>query len=608
MSGWGDEEIVQIPKKQTQNQHQKQQQQGQKVIYQPKQQQQSNSSGGGYQKRFFNAKKEKPEEQKANEPVFDPAQDKGQKQVIFRSKQGVFLSNYYLPSSKDKPEFLQKLEEPAEHIKISADQKYVLISGFKFVIVYDLLNKKVVSKIDQLNSVQNIEISKTQKYIQFVDRMDKDQFQIYLVTFPEMQPIKTFQDQVFVKENWPPIKLTDDDNLFFKYHYHKQVINLFKFAENSKIEVVRQYSVGVVDHFTVAPGNLNNPIFTVCSCEKQKGFNTVQGKIQLYEYNNLKPIVYQKLDKAQEITGQWSPEGTYLLVKVESMQDTSNQSYYGENRLYYFHVEDKKFEQVPTFKGPVHDYKISPDSKYFCVISGFIPSQSVLFNNKCQPEFEFGKHYKNVCVISPQSRFIVLAGFGNLNGEVEIWDIKLKKKVGQCKSSTAANCQWSADGQKFMTQVITPRLRVDNNFKIFKYDGTLLHKANFNDTELYEVQWINLENKSYEDQAPSPTALKKFDEKNQEKQQQQEKQVYRPPGGGSSFAEQMRAQREAQNSGQGREIKKAEELGKNLQGNGSFQKPGQSQSTAAPKQKKKRIRKKDMDKMESGLQGEENNL
>lgn len=104
-----------------------------------------------------------------------------------------------------------------------------------------------------------------------------------------------------------------------------------------------------------------------------------------------------------------------------------------------------------------------------------------------------------------------MAGFGNLNGEIDIWDIKARKQVGKCKSSSASSCLWSNDGRKFMTGVVTPRLRVDNNFKIFKYDGTLLHKSNFNDTELYEVLWYNDNNQVYEDRPASPG--KEFDEK-----------------------------------------------------------------------------------------------
>jgi len=40
-----------------------------------------------------------------------------------------------------------------------------------------------------------------------------------------------------------------------------------------------------------------------------------------------------------------------------------------------------------------------------------------------------------------------------------------------------------------MTGVLNPRLRVSNNYKIFKYNGELLHHADFSQTELYEVLW-----------------------------------------------------------------------------------------------------------------------
>ena len=64
------------------------------------------------------------------------------------------------------------------------------------------------------------------------------------------------------------------------------------------------------------------------------------------------------------------------------------------------------------------------------------------------------------------------------------------KIIGHCKSPTAAICEWSPDNRKFMTAVLTPRLRVDNHMKIFSYDGQLLMKRDYQSTELYEVQWI----------------------------------------------------------------------------------------------------------------------
>jgi len=104
--------------------------------------------------------------------------------------------------------------------------------------------------------------------------------------------------------------------------------------------------------------------------------------------------------------------------------------------------------------------------------------------------FEFGKQHKNEIIWGNLGRFVCLAGFGNLNGEMEIWDIETRKKIGQCKSNSSSHCQWSPDDRKLVTSILTPRLRVDNCYKIFSYTGVQLYKGNFDHTELYECVWL----------------------------------------------------------------------------------------------------------------------
>lgn len=57
-----------------------------------------------------------------------------------------------------------------------------------------------------------------------------------------------------------------------------------------------------------------------------------------------------------------------------------------------------------------------------------MPAHSVLFDKSCKPFFEFGKHHRNKIIWSPLKRFVALGGFGNLSGEIEIWDVIEKKK------------------------------------------------------------------------------------------------------------------------------------------------------------------------------------
>lgn len=73
---------------------------------------------------------------------------------------------------------------------------------------------------------------------------------------------------------------------------------------------------------------------------------------------------------------------------------------------------------------------------------------------------------------------------------MDIWDLEQKTKVGACKSNSSSYCGWSTDDRKLITAILTPRLRVDNCYKIFSYTGVQLHKANFDDTELYEAVWL----------------------------------------------------------------------------------------------------------------------
>jgi translation initiation factor 2A len=51
--------------------------------------------------------------------------------------------------------------------------------------------------------------------------------------------------------------------------------------------------------------------------------------------------------------------------------------------------------------------------------------------------FNFGTDYRNTIRFSPFSRFVVLAGFGNLSGEIDIWDISTHKLIGSAKVNCA---------------------------------------------------------------------------------------------------------------------------------------------------------------------------
>nr|CAD7613664.1 unnamed protein product [Timema genevievae] len=84
----------------------------------------------------------------------------------------------------------------------------------------------------------------------------------------------------------------------------------------------------------------------------------------------------------------------------------------------------------------------------------------------------------------------MLAGFGNIQGNVELWDVNHRKLINKMDAPDTTLLAWSPDGEHFITATTSPRLRIGNGFKIWHYSGTLLYERPWNkQEELWEVLW-----------------------------------------------------------------------------------------------------------------------
>lgn len=57
---------------------------------------------------------------------------------------------------------------------------------------------------------------------------------------------------------------------------------------------------------------------------------------------------------------------------------------------------------------------------------------------------------------------VVLAGFGNLPGNVEIWDVAKKENLANIKCPDTTQFEWNPNGEYFVTATTAPRLRIGN--------------------------------------------------------------------------------------------------------------------------------------------------
>ena len=118
--------------------------------------------------------------------------------------------------------------------------------------------------------------------------------------------------------------------------------------------------------------------------------------------------------------------------------------------------------------------KWSPTDDYFIVAAGTMPSHCTFYDGKGTPIYEFGAAHRNTISWSPHGRFLCLAGFGNLAGEMDFYDTNKKThmiKMGSNSAHCTIKFGWSPDSRYFITSTVAPRMNVDNGFKIFKYNG-----------------------------------------------------------------------------------------------------------------------------------------
>ncbi|KAM7043525.1 eukaryotic translation initiation factor 2A isoform 2-T2 [Acridotheres tristis] len=140
--------------------------------------------------------------------------------------------------------------------------------------------------------------------------------------------------------------------------------------------------------------------------------------------------------------------------------------------------------------GPIYDVAWSPNSVEFCAVYGFMPAKATVFNLKCDPVFDFGTGPRNAAYYSPHGHILVLAGFGNLRGQMEVWDVKNYKLISKPVASDSTYFAWCPDGEHIVTATCAPRLRVSNGYKIWHYTGSVLHSHQVpSDQEMWQVFW-----------------------------------------------------------------------------------------------------------------------
>lgn len=265
----------------------------------------------------------------------------------------------------------------------------------------------------------------------------------------------------------------------------RRVTNEVQFFESENLSVVwNKLHVDNVQDFALSPGKTHSIAVFV---PEHKGQPASVKVFVVPQFNA--PVSQKTFFKGDKVQLKWNDEGTSLIVLAQTEVDKSNKSYYGETNMYILSAHGGFDSRITLDKeGPIHDVKWSPNSKEFGVVYGYMPAKTTIFNQRAVATHSFNLGPRNEIIFSPHGRFVIVAGFGNLAGQMDIYDLeKNYEKVCTIQSSNPTICEWSPDGRHILTATTSPRLRVDNGIRIWHVSGALLYNEDMH--ELYNVIW-----------------------------------------------------------------------------------------------------------------------
>lgn len=334
------------------------------------------------------------------------------------------------------------------------------------------------------------------------------------------------EDGSFVKSfvhkkqiNWEP-QWSNDEHIFSRM-INTDVI----FYEDCNFErIVHRINCDKIASYSLSPAD--GMPYVLCSTAGVKGQPSFARIFKYPNFDVQQAIATKTFFQADKVDFYWNCKGTHALVLTSVEVDKTGGSYYGKQGLYFIASGGETSTITLGKEGPIYSVAWSPKGHEFCAVYGFTPAKGTIFNLKCEPVFELGSLPKNAIYYNPHGNILLVGGFGNLRGHIELWNVNARKLIGTCRAPDSTHLEWCPDGKHFLTATTAPRLRVDNGFKIWHYSGTLLYEKLWEkETELYDVCFQKASKADFKE----PTITSEKVQGIETKQPKPSQEAYRPP-------------------------------------------------------------------------------
>lgn len=402
-------------------------------------------------------------------------------QILAREPEGFSIWNGP-PFSNGQPQV--KLERvPCNSAKFSENGSRLIVIKSTSICIYNCTNNFTEVRSFEIPSLLAAVLSPRGTYLQTFQKPSTPQDKN--VTLWEIKTglsvYQQFQKNMS-KTTWPTIQFSSDETVACRMATNE--LQFLDTTDFTKGMVCKLRIPGVAGmELSKTPGS-----HVAAFVPESKG---IPASVQIFSCNKdsqSQPVARKSFFRCSTVQLHWNAGSTGLLVVAHSDVDKTNQSYYGESKLNYLTTDGSHTGIVPLSKeGPVHDVQWSTSGLEFAVVYGYMPAKATIFDKKCNPLLELGTGPYNTIRWNPKGKFICVAGFGNLPGDMSFWDYSEKKLLGTTRAEWSVTSEWSPDGCYFLTATTAPRLQIDNGIKIFHYNGSMYFKKMFD--KLYQADW-----------------------------------------------------------------------------------------------------------------------
>ena len=413
--------------------------------------------------------------------------------ILIRDKKGAYSLNPFV--SKTEKKF--KLDTCSSIITC---KKYFAIIDLGKLSLYLTKDCSLFKNFEDLTQVCAVNFSPKEKYLTVIQKPVVDKNLKVFDIEKNFEIVHEFRSQVHPNNAWPQITFSKDEK--FLYFHNKTTIEIYE--ENNlinKIEnIIAFEDVQYPDKHLIIGSK-------VVTLQNSKNKSNKKCTLVTYDFKDFsKPIKEFDTSLTDRAKIKLSLDQKYVLFNSFN-DNTSNKSYYGQSSIYFYEIATGRFNKFALGEGPIHDFSWCPNGENFIICAGHLPCASVNFYKKdgnLQKKITEGNF--NTVKISPDSRIVALCGFGSLKGDVEFYNLKDFSIIGKCNFFCCCNFNWSQDSKYILGAVLSTRVKVDNEYRILKYNGEEV-VVDKDVGEIYDCAFIYEENEK----------LIKYDEFNIEK-------------------------------------------------------------------------------------------